>query len=82
MNTLSDEWAEFRRVVVPADASEAQVKDMRAAFYAGALTMTVAYASLLYASDNDIETPEGWVAELEEVLGVPFRKDFLTPNRA
>lgn len=36
MNTIQAHWEDFRKSVVPAEASPGQVRDMQRAFYGGA----------------------------------------------
>ena len=50
MKTIADAWATYAEQVVPADASDAQMKETKRAFYAGAhqtlCTMTALSAKL------------------------------------
>jgi hypothetical protein len=39
MKTITDSWNEYRDAVIPADAHEAQVSDLRRTFYAGAWSL-------------------------------------------
>lgn len=52
MKTLASQWDSFRLLVVPAGASDLQLREMRRAFYAGAEAMRT---TLLSVPDGDAE---------------------------
>ncbi|HET8744627.1 MAG TPA: hypothetical protein VFM98_03410 [Ramlibacter sp.] len=55
--TVAQMWAKFHAIVVPKEASKAQVDDTQEAFYAGAASMLGALREL--AEDEEIEGEEG-----------------------
>jgi hypothetical protein len=63
MKTINQSWEEYRRHVVPANASEAQVRDMRRTFMAGAYALM----GLLHNHDDAeaVRILEGLSAEMK-----------------
>ncbi|MFL9998744.1 hypothetical protein PQR34_45350 [Paraburkholderia sediminicola] len=51
--TIGECWTDFRRQVIPAAASDEQVSDMRAGFYAGAY-LVLETMKALASIDNDL----------------------------
>lgn len=39
MNTIQSEWEHFQKIVIPEDASQTQIIEMKKAFYAGAMSL-------------------------------------------
>jgi len=64
MKRLAKEWDEFCKQVMPSGASETQVLDMRAAYYAGALSI---FALILNNLTPDKEPTEADVKVLDEL---------------
>lgn len=66
--TIEDCWESFSRLVIPPDAPETQIREMRVAFYAGAASM---FNLCDATGEPDVSLAEGcrrlngWKAELE-----------------
>ena len=58
---LADKWAEFQERVMPDEASDLQVREMRRAFFGGALVM---FNLVTETADQDEDTA---VAQLESL---------------
>jgi hypothetical protein len=61
MRSVADEWASFRELVIPADASELQVLEMKRAFYSGGLAVFNLHLERANLSDGPADadaTPE------------------------
>jgi hypothetical protein len=52
-------WCRYRSMLVPADASDAQVRETRIAFYAGA---SIVYDAVLLMGDEDVSENVAMVA--------------------
>ncbi|MBZ0086495.1 MAG: hypothetical protein K8F33_00100 [Thermomonas sp.] len=63
MNTVQEQWDGFRKLVVPKDAPEVQVTEMRRAFYAGVEAML----RIQWAIGDDAVSEDAGVAILEGV---------------
>lgn len=67
MNTIQQEWESFRDEVIPDDAPNIQIIEMRRAFYAGAqavLNLQIAITGPEISEDAGAAIIEGWHDEL------------------
>jgi len=63
MNTVQEQWDEFRKLVVPKDAAPIQVQEMRRSFYAGVEAML----RIQWAIGEDSVSEDAGVAILEGI---------------
>lgn len=63
MNTIQEQWAQFRTLVVPKNAPPVQVSEMRMAFYAGVEAML----RIQFAISDDSISEDSGVAMLEGI---------------
>lgn len=90
MNTLRDEWNEYRDRVVPKDASPTQLQETRRAWYGGAwamLQLQIGNAGDDVSEEANMALLMGWQQELLEFktsVGTPWegqcRPNANTPN--
>jgi len=60
MNTIQEQWEQFRKLIVPADAPPVQVQEMRRSFYAGVEAMLrIQLAFAAYEEDTAVVMLEG-----------------------
>ena len=71
--TLSDEWGDFSKAILPAGASEIQRVETRRAFYAGASSMLALISDGLDADKEATELDVQYVDSLAEKI-VAFAK--------
>lgn len=66
MGVIHDAWEKFKAMAVPEDADPRQAKDMRLAYYAGAITCLGLYRDA--AVDPDIENAAKRMNEIDAEL--------------
>jgi hypothetical protein len=72
MNLLAKEWAKFREMAIPADASESDVRRARGSFYLGA---TVTFSLMLWgALDRTVPLAEEEMARIHAELERELRE--------
>lgn len=75
--TISSEWVIFKSFVLPEGASEAQVRDMKNAFYAGALVASGDFTSGM-VTDGEAEMAKA----IEGILSVAVECSVFFGDRA
>lgn len=73
MNDIASEWKDFRQQTVPPDASEGQVRDMRLAFYSGAMALLVVGKTVANSGGTGRDAGLAMLRRLPELLEF-FRK--------
>lgn len=71
MNTVQDEWVEFRRLAIHEEACDGQVDEMKKAYYAGVFTVMKMQLALMdrgYSEAASIAITEGWWDECESLF--------------
>lgn len=65
MKTLAEQWEDFRAQVIPAAAPHVQLKEMRNAFYAGAMCF---YVASMEAAEHPEDVAVGYMGRLYDEL--------------
>jgi hypothetical protein len=70
MNTIAEKWEKFRGKVIPKEAEESQISDMKMAFYAGAFSFLTMQKEVIGSSDISedagIALLESWQQEIND----------------
>jgi hypothetical protein len=65
MKALSEQWEDFRIKVIPPTAPPVQLKEMRNAFYAGAICF---YVASMEAAEHPEDVAVGYMGQLYDEL--------------
>ncbi len=73
---LADKWAEFQERVMPDEASDLQVREMRRAFFGGALVM---FGLLTDTAENEEDTAVAQIESIHKEVHDFFENDLSKP---
>lgn len=69
MKYIEKSWESYRKLVVPADASETQVRETRQAFYAGA---SIIFTGMIHIMDGGDEPTD---ADMKRMMDIQLEID-------